>query len=924
MKAKKLLALLLSGAMALTIGVMAACDNGGKTPSGNNPGGENPGGENPGGETPGGENPGGNYDYTLDNTEYYLVGTGVGDLKQNNWSNSNHVLAMERDEEADHNVFKKTIEMYAGDAFQICHDDSWAGQMGITFMYGVEEGEVKDEDGNVIFVGGGDYGNDIILQMGYDGVYTFSLHTFPDGEKQAYITYTKDADVAAFLDMYVVSDMNDFGSKQQKYKASHMEKNGSIWKYILTITEQDVCRNKKGEKVADGEYAAVAVWNDVENADGEHDITFDDTRDFFFMYGDAYNLLKAGVYTLKYNADEDILTIKDSALELYFVGSFNDGTASAEYKLTEDAEGNWSGYLKLEEAAQVSLYNKYSDSSYQVNGGEPLAAGEYVIKFITEEEQAVYEEFAYFLAGGFDDVFWGIGETSPKLTWDEAKKVYTVNLYDITALEFKVVYGTVLGGVKDWHGVGADGNDNVVISVEGDYTITYNPTTKAVTVTEIPTPVTVTFDLNYPADAEGPEGQVAPAAQTINKRQKATQPTEVLTLEGYTFLGWYRDREHNEIFDFSTPVTGNITLYAGWILTSEMPANPSITFNWNDGTGKTEVIETVGGLIGDNMPATPVREGYYFAGWFTAANGTEEFDFDTPVKINTTVYAHWIEADTRPWHIVGLLNWNTGDTTYMLEHDSDYPTSNVFSITITLYSGNAFKIIGSTSGWDPQINGSSVTVVNGEFGSDKDNNITVLKSGIYKLILSTDSGLKFTYTYTPVEAKNDIYFQVNGTEKGKLSIGADGNWTGYITVQATDVVKLIDKNNSSTSYNVTTGAAGEYFVKLIISTGTVVAEKCEYYIAGTVDGAEWGIGATSPKMTWNASAGVYTIDVTVTAGTAFKVLYGTVGNNKEWISNADSSSLFTWDGDGNLVISAAGTYTITYNPTTGKIDIAQK
>ncbi len=41
-------------------------------------------------------------------------------------------------------------------------------------------------------------------------------------------------------------------------------------------------------------------------------------------------------------------------------------------------------------------------------------------------------------------------------------------------------------------------------------------------------------------------------------------------------------------------------------------------------------------------PATdPVREGYTFEGWFTQASGGEEFDFDTPITQNTTIYAQW-------------------------------------------------------------------------------------------------------------------------------------------------------------------------------------------------------------------------------------------------------------------------------------------
>lgn len=43
--------------------------------------------------------------------------------------------------------------------------------------------------------------------------------------------------------------------------------------------------------------------------------------------------------------------------------------------------------------------------------------------------------------------------------------------------------------------------------------------------------------------------------------------TDKLTIpevEGYTFDGWYADKDHNTKFDFSTPITSNTTVYAKW------------------------------------------------------------------------------------------------------------------------------------------------------------------------------------------------------------------------------------------------------------------------------------------------------------------------------------------------------------------------
>ncbi|MCF2660767.1 S-layer homology domain-containing protein, partial [Pseudoflavonifractor phocaeensis] len=67
----------------------------------------------------------------------------------------------------------------------------------------------------------------------------------------------------------------------------------------------------------------------------------------------------------------------------------------------------------------------------------------------------------------------------------------------------------------------------------------------------IPTTYTVTFDS---------KGGSAVAAQTIEEGQKATKPADP-TKDGYTFKGWTLN---GSAYDFSTPVTDNITLVATW------------------------------------------------------------------------------------------------------------------------------------------------------------------------------------------------------------------------------------------------------------------------------------------------------------------------------------------------------------------------
>ena len=60
--------------------------------------------------------------------------------------------------------------------------------------------------------------------------------------------------------------------------------------------------------------------------------------------------------------------------------------------------------------------------------------------------------------------------------------------------------------------------------------------------------------------------------QIVDKNGKATQPTDP-TRNGYIFMGWYTDAEGATKFDFNTPITENITLYAKWVKDNEDKGN---------------------------------------------------------------------------------------------------------------------------------------------------------------------------------------------------------------------------------------------------------------------------------------------------------------------------------------------------------------
>jgi len=70
-------------------------------------------------------------------------------------------------------------------------------------------------------------------------------------------------------------------------------------------------------------------------------------------------------------------------------------------------------------------------------------------------------------------------------------------------------------------------------------------------------------------------------SQNVLAGQRAIRPADP-TRAGYTFGGWYTNATLTTPFDFNTPVTGNVTLYAKWIANDTGPGtgDPATILRW--------------------------------------------------------------------------------------------------------------------------------------------------------------------------------------------------------------------------------------------------------------------------------------------------------------------------------------------------------
>lgn len=112
-----------------------------------------------------------------------------------------------------------------------------------------------------------------------------------------------------------------------------------------------------------------------------------------------------------------------------------------------------------------------------------------------------------------------------------------------------------------------------------------------------------------------------------------------LVRTGHTFSGW--NLQSNGLGTGYAPATTflmpsvNIILYAQWTMNSYI-----VTFDSQGGSVVPSQSINHGGLV--TRPTDPIRTGYTFAGWYTAASGGTPWNFaSSTVTANTTLFARW-------------------------------------------------------------------------------------------------------------------------------------------------------------------------------------------------------------------------------------------------------------------------------------------
>ena len=123
--------------------------------------------------------------------------------------------------------------------------------------------------------------------------------------------------------------------------------------------------------------------------------------------------------------------------------------------------------------------------------------------------------------------------------------------------------------------------------------------------------------------------------QTVTYPAAVTRPKDP-TRRGYTFGGWYTDEACTNAYDFSQPLTKDMTLHAKWTINTY-----TVTFDSLEGSPVD--VETADYETAVTKPEDPTKTGYSFGGWYTDEACTKAYDFATPVTGDRILYAKWNE-----------------------------------------------------------------------------------------------------------------------------------------------------------------------------------------------------------------------------------------------------------------------------------------
>lgn len=308
------------------------------------------------------------------------------------------------------------------------------------------------------------------------------------------------------------------------------------------------------------------------------------------------------VYHINYASDTAFGNVPAQSAYYYWQGTWNnlDSDISRLAKIVKDLDNNKDRLVMNETGADRMHINTVDRDSFNCAN---YPSGERWVTFITESKT-------------------GAPPNYHRITFETGDNATIIQDQDVLdgALAQKPTDPKRTGYVfVTWNDKATGAGFNWSTPIKKDY---------ALVAVWTPQPVTITFDIS-PATGTTPADIHTTYGLTITLPDGSG-----FSLTGATFVGWLRD---GVPFTSSTPVVGDTELTPNWQYITY-----TVTFKYQN--GQADTTQTIDYGQGVTQPADPVWADHIFLGWFDAAAGGNEFDFDSAVTSDKTIYAQWAQS----------------------------------------------------------------------------------------------------------------------------------------------------------------------------------------------------------------------------------------------------------------------------------------
>ena len=424
---------------------------------------------------------------------------------------------------------------------------------------------------------------------------------------------------------------------------------------------------------------------------------------------------------------------------------------------------------------------------------------------------------------------------------------------------------------------------------------------------------------------------------------------------GYEFVDWFATPSKNHEYDFTTPITDDVTIYAGFTLfkddtrefyvlgsgtsellfTSDWGAVITDAHKLTKADGKNEYSITMDLKEGDQFQFALDSEwsnkrGYGYLETLTMPDGTEVFSgegspYDDSAKGSNIVCEYAGNYTLTLYTYPNDDYYNTSGTGYTEDRKEIYNLGTYDKIT---WVRNGDVINDSVTITDFYIKGASITNWADMYNSDTQ---MLNNGGTYTMSVYLKEGDQFMFTS-----------RITKIEDGETTYSTGSDYINFSNIA--DESQTYISKNSGNSNDMIANASGTYTFTYDSDAKTLtvafdaetVPATYDYYIDGTFDGNNYGDFITSPdefKMTETAEgSGVYTISqVTLTEGAELLIRSYLEGETADWdhthidyqYANMAANPAFSAasDTNNNILVLTEGVYDITFDSYSKMITI---